>query len=397
MTITLVMTSAGPVPTSPTDLRTALVNAVAATNPGYTANLPGSLIEDITSTDVGALTTIDQARIDSVNDLTPYGANAYLLAQQGAMLGFPQNASTNTSVYVQFSGTAGYTVNAGTLVSDGSHTYQTQTAVAIPTGGTSAIVNAVATTTGSWAVPANTVTTISSYIPGSITLTVTNPNAGIPSTGTESVEDYRGRILNRLSSPAQGIATYVKSLIQNVAGVTQRLVSIQQATGGWKVIVGGGDSYEVGYAIYQGFLNLSDLVLSTTTARNVSVTLIDGNDSYTVGFINPPIQTVTITATWNTSLASFTAGSQVNELGSASIQSYINSVVVGQPINLLEMTYEFQEAIISVLDTPDLSTLTFSVYINGTLTAPTAGTSLVVGDSESYFYIAPNGVTISQG
>ncbi|EEF27062.1 conserved hypothetical protein, partial [Ricinus communis] len=77
------MGPAGPVPTAPATLRQNLVNGVAATNPDYTANLPGGLIEDIASTDTGALVTIDQARIDAVNSVTPYGANAFILAQQG--------------------------------------------------------------------------------------------------------------------------------------------------------------------------------------------------------------------------------------------------------------------------------------------------------------------------
>ena len=58
-----------------------LVALVASENPDYTANLPGSLIEDIASTDVGALTGIDQARVDAINSVTPYGANAFVLAQ----------------------------------------------------------------------------------------------------------------------------------------------------------------------------------------------------------------------------------------------------------------------------------------------------------------------------
>jgi hypothetical protein len=53
---------------------------VAAEVPDYTANLPGSLIEDISSTDVQALATIDQARVDAINSFSPYGANAFALA-----------------------------------------------------------------------------------------------------------------------------------------------------------------------------------------------------------------------------------------------------------------------------------------------------------------------------
>ena len=99
-TIPLVMGVNGAVPTSPVNLRSTLINNVAATNPGYTANLPGTLIEDIASTDVAAMAQIDQARVDAVNSVTPYGANAFVLAMLGAQFGIQQGLPTNTSVYV---------------------------------------------------------------------------------------------------------------------------------------------------------------------------------------------------------------------------------------------------------------------------------------------------------
>src|ERR1700676_3806380 len=74
-------------PQQPTDLRAQLLAAVAATNPGYTANLPGGLIEDISSTDVAAIALIDQAKIEAVNSLTPLGANNFLLTQLGQIYG----------------------------------------------------------------------------------------------------------------------------------------------------------------------------------------------------------------------------------------------------------------------------------------------------------------------
>ena len=53
--IPVVVTAAGAQPTPPATLLADLIAQVSATNPGYTANLPGSLIENISSTDVGAL------------------------------------------------------------------------------------------------------------------------------------------------------------------------------------------------------------------------------------------------------------------------------------------------------------------------------------------------------
>ena len=156
MTIPVVMSASGAVPTPPITLNQELIALAVASNPGLTANLPGTLIEDIASTDTGALVLIDQARVETINSVTPFGANLFLLNQLGQIYGVPQGTSTNTSVYVTFTGTPGYVIPKGTIVSDGSYQYVTQDASVISSGGTSASVYCVATISGSWAVPANT-------------------------------------------------------------------------------------------------------------------------------------------------------------------------------------------------------------------------------------------------
>ncbi|WP_420488937.1 hypothetical protein [Phytobacter diazotrophicus] len=57
-------------------------------SPGLTTDLPGSLIEDIVSTDVGALLVCDQARVDLINSVGPLKTNLTmlnLLAQQSGI------------------------------------------------------------------------------------------------------------------------------------------------------------------------------------------------------------------------------------------------------------------------------------------------------------------------
>ena len=129
----LLFTASGPIPTPPTTLQQNLLAAVAEQVPGYTANLPASLIDDISGTDVGALVTIDQARVDAVNALTPYAANPYILAQLGQQFGLPQGQLSNGSAYVVFSGSPGYVIPQGFLVGDGTNQY------AIQDGGTIAV------------------------------------------------------------------------------------------------------------------------------------------------------------------------------------------------------------------------------------------------------------------
>jgi hypothetical protein len=465
--VPLVMTASGPVSTPPATLYATLIDGVAATNPGYTANLPGSLVSDIAETDVGALVTIDQARVEAINSVTPYGANAFILAQLGAQFGIPQGVSANGSVYVQFAGPAGYVLQPGFTVGDGANQYALQDGGVIQTGGLTPLLYAVATNSGTFAIPANTVTQIITSVPSAYAVTVNNPEAGTPATSAESPQAYRARVLQASIVASTGTPAYLKTLLYAITGVQQQLVAINQVSGGWQVVCGGGDAYAVANAILQGVPDIAALqgsqlaitgmsaanpvvittnlnhgyiagqtvtvtgatpgaynltytiasvtatTITTTTngsgfgaytsgakltpnPRNVSVSLFQNPDTYSITFVNPPQQTVTVAATWNTTLPSFTAGTSVNQLAAPAIQSYINSIYVGQPINLLEMTAVFQNAVASVIAAPNITTLTFSVTINGVTATPTAGTSIIPGDPESYFYCSATGVTVTQ-
>lgn len=284
-----VITSAGLQPQTPSELQQALLALVAATNPGYTANLPASLIEDISSTDVGALTVIDSARVDLIASLNPRTANAWLLAQLGAIYGVEIGGDTNTSVYVIFSGPPGFVLAEGFTVSDGTYQYTVQDGGIIGSGGTSPGLYCLATVAGSWVVPTGTVTQVITPPPIGISITCTNQVAGVPGSGAESETSYRAAVLQAGQAIGVGVPTLIKTALRNVSGVQTRLISVRQQTGGgWEVIVGGGDPYQVAYAIYSSMLDVSTLVGSTinvvgiTNASNGVVTT-DLNHGLTTG------------------------------------------------------------------------------------------------------------------
>lgn len=461
------MTTAGPVATPAATLYSALITGVATTNPGYTANLPAALVSDIAETDVGALVTIDQARVDCLNSVTPYGANAFVLAQLGAQFGIPQGTSANASVDVVFSGSAGYVFQPGFTVGDGANQYALVDGGVIQTGGTTPQLTAVATNSGTFSIPANTVTKRVTSVPDIYAVTVNNPQAGVPATTAESVPNYRARVLQAGVVASTGTPAYLKTLLYKITGVQQQLVSINQVSGGWQVICGGGDAYAVANAILQGVPDIATLqgsrlaitgmsaaspvvittnlnhgyiagqtvsvtsatpsaynltytiasvtatTITTTTngsafgaytggakltpnPRNVTVSLFQNPNTYSITFVNPPQQIVTVAVTWNTTLPSFTAGTSVNQLAAPAIQSYINSIYVGQPINILEMTAVFQSAVSPVISPINVTTLQFVVTINGVTASPTAGTSIIPGDPESAFSCSATGVTVTQ-
>lgn len=394
----LLFNASGPVPTPPATILAALLAGVASQVPDYTANLPGGLIEDISSTDVGALIVVDQARVDSINSVTPYAANPYILALLGAQFGVAQGTTANASVYLQFTGSPGYVIAPGFTCSDGTNQYVIQDGGAIAAGGTTDLLYAVAVGSGTFAIPANTVTTIVTSVPGGYTVAVTNPQAGTPAQSAETAEAYRSRLLTAYQSWGQGTPTLLKTLLKQVPGVNPRLISVIQNSTKWEVICGGGDAYDVAYAIYRAIPQLGLLTGSATTLRNVTVTIFDPPNNYSVVFVNPPQQEVTVAVTWNTTLANFTAAGAVNQFIIQGVQAYINSIAVGGPINLMVMTDMVQNAVAPVLSETNLTTLTFVVKYGGVVQNPTGGTSIIPApDAETYLYASATDVTSVQG
>ena len=282
---------AGYVPAPPATILANLLAAVAATNPGYTANLPGSLVEDISSTDVAGIVLCDQAAAELINSLTPYAANVWLLTQLGNVYGVQIGQATNTSVYVVFSGTPGYSIPQGFVVSDGTFQYTVQDGGMVGSGGQSPALFCLATIQGSWAIPAGTVTQLVTSVPTGFSLTCSNPEPGTPGVATGETEaSYRGRVLQAGLAASQGMARYLKTLLGQVVGVQPRLVSVVQVpdNGGWEIIVGGGDPYEVANAIWTALFDINTIVgsvlhvLGITKAANGVVTT-DLNHGYLTG------------------------------------------------------------------------------------------------------------------
>jgi hypothetical protein len=341
---------------------------------------------------------IDQARVDAVNNVSPYAANAYVLAQLGAMFGVPQGVSANGNANVVFTGSPGYVIPPGFIVTDGSNQYSVQDGGTIGSGGTSPPLYVVATASGTFAIPANTITTVVTSVPSPYTLTVTNPLAGVPAIAAETTDAYRNRMLQAFAVSIQGTASYLKTLLLALPGVSPRLVSVRQSGSAWEVICGGGDPYQIAGAIYAGVSQIGLLTGSSISSlRNVKVSIFDAPDTYTIVYVSPPQQVVTMACTWNTQLANFSASAAVNQYIIGAEQAYVNSIIVGQPLNLLVLQDQVQAAVSSVLSPDNLTTLIFAVTINGIPVSPSAGTSLIPSDPESWFFCSATGATSTQG
>jgi hypothetical protein len=464
------MTTAGLQPQSPASLNAQIITEAQTLSPGLTANLPGSLIEDISSTDTGAAVLIDQARVDLVNSITPYGANAFLLNQLGQIYGVPLGLGSNTSVFVVFGGTPGYTVQPGFIVSDGLNPqYVVQDGGTVETSGFTQPLLAISNQPGTWAVPPNTVTQLITSVPGAVTLSVNNPQPGTPSLAPQTEEDYRAQVLQAGLASSQGMPTFLKSRLVALPGVQARLVSVRQVGTQWEVICGGaGDPFAIAGAIFRsmdnvailtgsvmgvaGITNANPGVMTTTlnhgfttgqvinvtgvvgmsgingvpltitvtglktftiginttslgtyvsggvvtpNFRNITATVQDNPDTYTIPFVSPPLQTVRIDLTWNTNSPNLVSPATIATAGQTGLTNYVNTIVAGQPMNLFELQTVFQTAVAPQIPPQQLTRMVFNVFINGVLTPPDAGTGIIESDPESFFQVSA--INITQG
>ena len=92
--------NSGVQPTAPQTLRDQLVQLATQLSPGVTTNLPGSLVEDMASTAIGALAQIDQAKVDTINSVSPLNATPSLLDEFGEVYGVTRGAVAKPSAYV---------------------------------------------------------------------------------------------------------------------------------------------------------------------------------------------------------------------------------------------------------------------------------------------------------
>lgn len=293
--IPVVMTAAGAQPATPADLRALLVSIAQGLAPGLSTELPGGLIEDMASTGTGGTVVADLARVELINSLTPYGANEFLLTQLGTIYGVPVNQQAFPNAIVVFSGTANFPIQSGFTVSDGTYQYVVQLGGIVGSTGTSDPILVVCTVQGQFAIPANSINQITTSLPGGISLTVTNPQAGAGGSVAQTPAQYRAAVLQAGLVAAQGMPAYLKTLLSNIPGVPLNLISIRQQAGGWQVIVGGsGDPIAIGNAIYEGLFDISNLAIATLNVvhiTNASSGLVttDVNHGFSDG------QTITIT------------------------------------------------------------------------------------------------------
>jgi len=247
-------------------------------------------------------------------------------------------------------------VNIGFTVSDGTYQYTVQDGGIVESGGVSAPLYCLATSAGSWAVPVGSVTQLITSVPSGVTLSCNNTTAGLPGASAQSLQAYQAQVIQAGLATGQGMATYLKTQLQNVSGVQSNLIAVQQVTTpttGWKIIVGGGDPYAVAQAIYTGLFNILDLVgsnafIGTGSISGTTMTI----SAVTAGTITLgcPITGTGVSA--NTIVTAFVSGT-------GGIGTY--TVSVSQSVSSETLSSGGSAEIIAIQDFPDTYTIIFVV------------------------------------
>ena len=398
----VVIGPSGAVPKTSSELRELVVSGATSLSPGITTELPGSLVEDMVSTSVGAIMVCDQTMVDLINSVTPYAANIPMLNHLGEIYGIPRSESVNTAVYVVFSGVPGYVVPRGLIVSDGDYQYSVQNNCLITESGKTSPVYCIATSEGNWPVPAGTVNQIVTSVPSAMRLSVTNPGTGIPGREASGEQEYRARVMEAGMFAVQGTPSALKVALCKVSGVQPRLVSYRQIREKeWAVVVGGGDSCEVAHAVYSVIPDVSRLTVDVTETgdnepERETVTIMDFPDSFQIGFLRPYQQIVTIIVVWDSVDGIYVDPAGVSILAVPTVIDYINNITVGMPVNIFYLQTIFQNAIKTVVDAEQLSLIRINIAVDGVVVPPDENTGLIHGGRYGYFFTDISNVVVKR-
>lgn len=398
----IIVTQSGAQPTPPKTLLANLITNVSAIVPGYTANLPAGLITDLASTATGAVALIDSAMVDTINSVTPYGANVPLLKQLGNIYGVTQGQGSNTSVNVTFMGLPGFVIPKGFIVSDGNYQYAVQNNTIVPNSGQTEPVYCLATNSGSWAVPSGSVTQIITSVPSSTPVTCTNVTAGLPGADEQNYASYRAQVMQAGMFAVQGTPDCLQVSLNKVYGVQENLISYRQATlGKWVIVVGGGDPYEVAYAIYKAVPDISILTNDVSNPsgaevekKTIPITVYP--DVYQVPFVVPSSQNVVVLITWNSASTTYIDPAGVAKAVQQNIADYVNAIAVGQPINIFQIQDIFLKSVEGLVAASLLSMIQVQIGINGAIKPPAPESSLVYGDTYAYFSTSAAQIQVKQ-
>lgn len=383
--VDVTLTSSGAQVTPFDDIMQAVIQNATEKSPGVAVDVPAELMAAWAQTTAYGIKMAADYYALSANSFSPYGVNEFMLLAQGAQLGFTLNEFNRTSVVIKFMGVDGVRIPRGTLVSDGTYTYQSSIDGIISGGYVKVLC--YATTDGSWAVPAATVVYVSTSFDVSYSVTCTNLNDGTPAGASETIPEYRARVLTALQVNTTATTSYLKSLLWAL-GIPQRLVSVDSNITHIYVDETA-DTFNVANAIWQSGVNI-DVLDGTTT-----VTIQDYPNSYNIKYTKAESVLGTIDIEWKSPLTNI-SNTAVESAIIAAVKPYVNGLAIGYGINGTALTTVIIEAIASIVDKQNVTSLTYTVAYDGAPITPT-DTLFALSNPYDYLVITEADITVTRG
>lgn len=374
-------------------------------SPNLDTNLPAGLLSGIIDTGSVVVAMCERAASSLALTVSANSALTTDLEQVGESLGIIRRGITYASAQITFSGAAGTYIPSGTVVSNssGTHTYLTNAGVIINSSGSVTV-----SCTSPNVLIVDNPNTLQDYTPVIIGVSCTNlTSSSIGSRLPETDAEYASRIKMAYTYAGTNTFRAIISEVSNITGVNRRLVALNRVEyqasplilSGYRLIVGGGDRHEIANAVYGLISDPSLLRPSLTAIRNTSVSIIDGGSSVGIVIVEPSVQLVTATINYTSNETHDISG--FISAAKAVAYDYINGIKLGYPLNIMMLESLIRAESVSggYMTNNGLTELifTFSITKDGTplgVVSPDAGTRLISGDAEGYFYTTLGQITV---
>lgn len=351
-------------PNTPEEIRAELQALYSAIENKFQPR-PADLMGNIIDSNAVGLSYLEQQINTLFNAYSPSYAPDFLFELRGAEVGLRKKGSFQSSVNIQFSGSAYSIVPANTGVTgSGLPTYSILDDVVIPSTG-SIVVTAY---TDSQQIPPINIGDLNQITTNLQGITATNVTTPTQPQDPESNETFRARVQRQWRSPKGGSFDYLLATLQSIEGVDTRAIAVNIISASQdEVIVAGGTDSDIAFAILKAGGLMPSLFVSqpsqSQTNRTVIQEVVLNNQSISVTFtralkvslnikVHLPLTGVSVD---NNSIQSITQNAMTN---------YIANTRVGQPINISTLSQVFLSALEgsgASAENVNANTLTFEV------------------------------------
>lgn len=318
--------------------------------------LPGTLENMLLEGGATILKLGEEQQAALLNGFSLFTNLDYMVEGQGLTYNLPRKQGTNNSVLLTFTGVSGTYIPSNSLVSnnDGSiNVYTTTSSIIGPTGNCE--VYASPTQTTPLDIPQNTLTVLgftNSGVTG-----VNNNIAGTQAIQEEDLSFYKTRIRNSLAYGRINYSNYLRELIRNIPTNDSRLcnlkikmVDVTDAQSNvftvmqYEVIAYGTNDYATAQAMFDNtVVKIFSSSLPDSDPNKLVINITDGRDTYPITFTRPKQKSIKISITYKTTRS--LGASNVSNLSVGDIVNYINSLYVGDSLNLILVQEIFHRSI----------------------------------------------------